>query len=123
MQVTIEIPDEINRGDKIYVPTGEYRCAEKGESVLVPSEIGIFTYTNDVNIRVKEHIYKEKRWRAEEGGVYWLCTGASFGTQSSTEDWLDIDDNRYNGGNYFQTMEECNKYATAIRELLTERKL
>ncbi len=121
MNVTIEIPDEIKCGDKIYVPTGEYRQAKKGESIL-ESDSCIYTYTCS-DSQIKAHIYKEKRWRAGEGGVYWFCTGSHLRTQSCTEDWLDADDNRYNSGNYFKTEGECAKYATAIRKLLIERKL
>ncbi len=122
MQVTIEIPDEIKcGGGKTYIPTGEYRQAKKGESIL-ESDSCIYTYMCS-DSQIKAHIYKEKRWRAETDEEYWFYDATDFKIRSDDEEGYTTDDNRHNAGNYFQTMEECNKYATAIRKLLTERKL
>lgn len=60
-----------------------------------------------------------KRWRAEEGGIYWFVLGAV------QLDWRheynqNIDIFNYDTHNYFQTEEEAQKYA---RVLETERQL
>lgn len=60
-----------------------------------------------------------KRWRAEEGNIYWFVLGAV------QLDWRheynqNIDIFNYDTHNYFQTEEEAHKYAEVIE---TERQL
>ena len=49
-----------------------------------------------------------KRWRAEEGERYWWVQNDG-GATNDCDDWVDIDDGRYELGNYFKTEEEAQK--------------
>lgn len=67
----------------------------------------------------KEEKDPNKRWRAEEGGMYWFVLGAV------QLDWRheynkNIDIFNYDTHNYFQTEEEARRYAKVIE---TERQL
>lgn len=67
----------------------------------------------------KEEKDPNKRWKAEEGGMYWSVLGAV------QLDWRheynkNIDIFNYDTHNYFQTEEEAQKYASVLE---TERQL
>ena len=51
-----------------------------------------------------------KRWRAEEGGIYWFIDSDFTGKVGDLWDRRSTDENvRYNLGNYFKTKEEAEK--------------
>lgn len=51
-----------------------------------------------------------KRWRAEEGGIYWFIDTDFSGKVRDLWDQRSADENvRYNLGNYFKTKEEAQK--------------
>ena len=51
-----------------------------------------------------------KRWRAEEGGIYWFIDSDFTGKVRDLWDRRSTDENvRYNLGNYFKTKEEAEK--------------
>ena len=53
---------------------------------------------------------KEKRWRAEEGEIYWFIDTDFSGKVRDLWDQRSTDENvRYNLGNYFKTKEEAEK--------------
>ena len=66
-------------------------------------------------------VKRNRRWRAEKGGRYWLVT------DRDTIAWCDEDDsnivdNRYYSHNYFQTKYEAYDYARVLRtELLLKK--
>ena len=55
-----------------------------------------------------EELPECKRWRAKEDERYW-CVQDDGGVAEACEDWVDIDDGRYELGNYFKTEEEAQK--------------
>ena len=53
---------------------------------------------------------KKKRWRAEEGEIYWFIDTDFSGKVRDLWDQRSTDENvRYNLGNYFKTKEEAEK--------------
>ena len=53
---------------------------------------------------------EKKRWRAEEGGIYWFIDIDFSGKVRDLWDQRSTDKNvRYNLGNYFKTLEEAEK--------------
>ena len=61
-----------------------------------------------------EEIPEGKRWRAKEGERYWWVQNDG-GVTNDCDDWVDIDDGRYELGNYFKTEEEAQKAADWLR--------
>lgn len=61
-----------------------------------------------------EEIPEGKRWRAKKGEVYW-CVRNDGGVADDYEDKTDIDDGRYELGNYFKTEEEAQKAANWLK--------
>lgn len=58
-------------------------------------------------------VKRNRRWRAEKGGRYWLVTDR--GTIAwCNEDDSNIADNRYYSHNYFQTNDEAYDYARVL---------
>ena len=55
-----------------------------------------------------EEIPVSERWRAKEDERYW-CVQDDGGAAEACDDWIDIDDGRYELGNYFKTEEEAQK--------------
>lgn len=56
------------------------------------------------------------RWRAENGGYYYFATWHTSGC-ASQELGVKSDDQRYEGGNYWQTQAQAQAYADACKEL------
>jgi hypothetical protein len=59
---------------------------------------------------------KPKRWRAEKGNGYFILN-TTFESNRSIEDNCEIDDERYNAGNYFQTEQQAEYFAERIKQL------
>ena len=57
-----------------------------------------------------EELPERKRWRAKKGGQYW-CVQSDGGVVYDHEIKVDVDDERYEIGNYFKTEEEAQKAA------------
>lgn len=55
-----------------------------------------------------------KRWRAKKGGQYW-CVQSDGGVVYDHEIEVDVDDERYEIGNYFKTEEEAQRTAEWIK--------
>ena len=51
---------------------------------------------------------KEKRWRAEEGEIYYSIAGVDV-IKIDSENLVELDNRRYELGNYFQKKEEAQK--------------
>ena len=60
---------------------------------------------------------KPKRWRGDVGYVYYILNTV-FEACRSTEENIEIDDERYNAGNYFQTKKKAEDFAEQIKQLL-----
>ena len=65
----------------------------------------------------------KQRWRAEKGDMYYFndTFKGSLILGCTIEEFDEIDYNRFEEGNYFQTREEAQEYAEKIKKLLTER--
>lgn len=96
-----------NKGDT-------FRLTEHGH--LMSEEAGVITYAeptlekfNILDSGWFEEIPEDhRRWRAEKGELYW-CVKNDGGTADDYEQRVDIDDGRYELGNYFKTEEEAQK--------------
>ena len=60
----------------------------------------------------------EKRWRAEKGNKYYFISGSSFFIEDDYDDYDNIDNNRYEIGNYFKTEEKVKEKAREIHRIL-----
>ena len=61
-----------------------------------------------------EELPERKRWRAKKGGQYW-CVQSDGGVIYDHEIKVDVDDERYEIGNYFKTEEEAQRTAEWIK--------
>lgn len=63
---------------------------------------------------------KPKRWRAELGKLYYtiIINNGTCKPCLSHDNYYNIDDGRYNSGNYYRTEEECSKVAEACNKLM-----
>ena len=77
------------------------------ETLLMNNEkLEIEKFIGYVNQKYGTH----KRWRAEEGGIYWFIDTDFSGKVRDLWDQRSTDENvRYNLGNYFKTKEEAEK--------------
>ena len=57
---------------------------------------------------------EHRRWRAKKGGQYW-CVQSDGGVVHDHEIEVDVDDERYEIGNYFKTEEEAQRTAEWIK--------
>lgn len=89
-QIDLEI-DNLKSYDKPYLI----------ENKLVPD----LQFLIDV---VNEKYGIPKRWRGEKGEKYYSITGVDV-ISINSEDCVNLDDRRYNLGNYFKTKEEAQK--------------
>lgn len=60
-----------------------------------------------------------KRWRAEEGNIYYFLNNI-FNIMNSEENYTCLEDKRYENGNYFETEEEALKYAKYMKKCSLE---
>ena len=65
----------------------------------------------------KENRIEKKRWRAALEKNYFIVNN-DFTIHPTSEDGDELDNERYNGGNYFRTKEQAEKAAKAIKETL-----
>lgn len=59
---------------------------------------------------------KPERWRAQEGSKYWFLNEA-LKAVCDIEDRYDVNNQRYNCGNYFQTEQQARDFAEQIKQL------
>ena len=61
-----------------------------------------------------------KRWRAKKREPYYTIDSynGSCTARISYESYHNLDDSRYNSGNYYRTQEECLKIAKACNEII-----
>ena len=64
---------------------------------------------------------KKIRWRAETWDTYW-CLNSKFHVIESTEHKTGIDDERWNGFNYFQTKKQAKQAAKRIAQIVKQVK-
>ena len=62
----------------------------------------------------------EKKWRAENGGVYFYVN-YEFKVSRSADNYYSVDNSLYNAKNYFKTREEAELVAEKFRKILEER--
>ena len=60
-----------------------------------------------------------KRWRAEEGNIYYFLNNI-FNIMNSEENYTCLEDKRYENGNYFKTEEEALEYAKYMKKCSLE---
>lgn len=114
-QKTVKIEVELPTFDE-WEPTGEFRIPETLDAALLAGEVSVIKYGGwrpDYPVP----IYRRKRWRAEEGGDYWvvLCDGR---VGMSSEGLFRDDNARYEFGNYFRTEEQAKDAAESIKAAL-----
>lgn len=92
-----------------------FRLTEHGH--LMSEEEGVIAYAkptlekfNILDSDWFEGIQEHERWRAKKGGQYW-CVQSDGGVVYDHEIKVDVDDERYELGNYFKTEEEAQKAA------------
>lgn len=80
-------------------------------------------YSQTIPYEGNEHLLgttdspKPKRWRAEEKKKYWIVQ--NDGTVVEEDEYQDdVDDARYNIGNYFRTREEAEEMAVKFKAML-----
>jgi hypothetical protein len=115
MRVTIEIPDVLEYNGKEYEATGEFRKVVMDEVVLFSDGHSLYSFTLTESAR-KHHVYKPKRWKAKEGGMYWHVASNGDGEREDEGGYM-IDNERYELGNYFKTREEAEVMAEKVKEL------
>lgn len=68
--------------------------------------------------KINEKYGVEKRWRAEKEGKYYFISGSSFYIEDDYDVRDNIDNNRYEIGNYFETEEKAKEKAREIHRIL-----
>lgn len=96
-----------------------FRLTEHGH--LMSEEAGVIAYAeptlekfNILDSGWFEEIPESRRWRAGEGERYW-CVQSDGEKADDYEDKMDVDDLRYELGNYFKTEEEAQKAANWLK--------
>lgn len=69
-----------------------------------------------------EKVEENKRWRADNGQVYWVvkCNSLNTFVNSYEEIGCNLDNDYYNSYNYFQTESQAQAVADKIKQLLKE---
>lgn len=79
------------------------------------------TWVNAIHSELFD-IVKLPRWRAEKGERYFfVSTGDSISASSSCEESDEVDDARFESGNYFKTEKEAELYAEKILKIFKNR--
>lgn len=108
VQEQIEILQAYERGEEI-----EWRRKNSDMNFI------ILNYKpHDFNFEYFEYRIKPKRWRAEFDGAYYFV--GAVGVSSCCETHCDIDNGRYELGNYFRTKEEAEKARKLMKDVLTQ---
>ena len=98
-----------------YLPSPYNQLHLKGKSKIEDNSIFTVAKEEFKNIKnmveaINEKYGIPKRWRAEEGGIYWFIDTDFSGKVRDLWDQRSTDENvRYNLGNYFKTKEEAEK--------------
>lgn len=96
---------------------------DKEDSYLITTNLLVNKAMKDRLEYIVEKVNKKygvpKRWRAEDGNYYYHVDD-EFIIQKEVEDYMILDNNRYNIGNYFRTKEEAEEYAEYIKKCSLE---
>lgn len=68
--------------------------------------------------KINEKYGVEKRWRAEKEGKYYFIVASDFYIEEDYDIRDNIDDNRYEIGNYFETEEKAKEKVREIHKIL-----
>lgn len=108
-----------SKGDTFQLTNGGHLMSE--ETRVIAFAESTLKQFNILNSDWFEEIPEDyKRWRAEEGERYWWVQNDG-GVTNDCDDWVDIDDGRYELGNYFKTEEEAQKAAEWLKALAVLR--
>lgn len=100
------VPEYIKDDNKLYVQGEEQ---SKDSRIFLIDKEDLKKILEIVN-KINEKYGIPKRWRAEEGGIYWFIDIDFSGKVRDLWDQRSSDENiRYNLGNYFQTKDEAQK--------------
>ncbi len=100
------VPEYIKGDNKLYIQGEE---ESKDRRIFLIDKEDLKNILEKVN-KINEKYGIPKRWRAEEGGVYWFIDIDFSGKVRDLWDQRSTDENiRYNLGNYFQTKEEAEE--------------
>lgn len=92
---------------------------DKEDNYLITTNLLVNKAMKDRLEYIVEKVNKKygvpKRWRAEDGNYYYHVDD-EFIIQKEVEDYMILDNNRYNTGNYFRTKEEAEEYAEYMRK-------
>ena len=96
---------------------------DKEDNYLITTNLLVNKAMKDRLEYIVEKVNKKygvpKRWRAEDGNYYYHVDD-EFIIQKEVEDYMILDNNRYNIGNYFRTKEEAEEYAEYIKKCSLE---
>ena len=96
-----------NKGD-IFRIDEDSGCLIRGKDGVVAYAPYTLKKFNILDSDWFEGIQEHERWRAKKGGQYWYVRSDGV-VDDDYEDKTDIDDGRYELGNYFKTEEETQK--------------
>ena len=100
------VPEYIKGDNKLYIQGEE---ESKDRRIFLIDKEDLKNILEKVK-KINEKYGIPKRWRAEEGGVYWFIDIDFSGKVRDLWDQRSTDENiRYNLGNYFQTKEEAEE--------------
>ncbi len=102
----IEIIQAYERGEEIQVYISEWLEIENKVNY-------------QFNFQQYKYRIKPKRWRAENGGVYYYIN-SSFKVASCAELYDRVDNIRFDAGNYFRTEEQAKQAIELLKETLTK---
>lgn len=92
---------------------------DKEDSYLITTNLLVNKAMKDRLEYIVEKVNKKygvpKRWRAEDGNYYYHVDD-EFIIQKEVEDYMILDNNRYNIGNYFRTKEEAEEYVEYMKQ-------
>jgi hypothetical protein len=111
----IEMDDSIKIPEGYTARIGYPKLGDKfvdcGKEILT-----ISTWTSEIESTVPRIILNVKQWRAERGGRYYAISG-SCSIENRIERNLTEDQNLYDVGNYFETIENANNIKCKVLEL------
>ena len=111
-----EISDGKSLGDGVYIPYIELRIScYCYEIYLTSDEVFPQVIKNNCIEELKQKIDEvnkefevSKKWRAEEGEIYYSIAGVDV-IKIDSENLVELDNRRYDLGNYFKTEAEAQK--------------
>lgn len=98
----------------------EFTCANE-DCIYIVLENGSIEYFSNTKYFFIFDIEELPLWRAPMNCLYW-CLSTNLDVYHVVETASDLDDLRYNTGNYFKSVEEATEYRQAVIKLLKSRK-